>query len=87
MLARKGGEGRRGRKTAQIHVTQHILGQREVLARGEKEGGFCSPPFTHDSCNLWCFRRPVRDDDLYPYGYHYTAICLEVSPVGLPRQA
>jgi hypothetical protein len=30
---------------------------------------------------------PQRDDDLRPYGYHYTITGLEVSPVGLPRQA
>jgi hypothetical protein len=29
----------------------------------------------------------IRDDDLHSYGYHYTIIGLEVSPVGLPRQA
>jgi hypothetical protein len=30
---------------------------------------------------------PQRNDDLRPYGYHYTITGLEVSPVGLPRQA
>ena len=29
----------------------------------------------------------LKDDDLHPYGYHYTTFGLEVSPVGLPRQA
>jgi hypothetical protein len=28
-----------------------------------------------------------RNDDLRPYGYHYTITGLEVSPVGLPKQA
>ena len=29
----------------------------------------------------------LKDDDLHPYRYHYTTFGLEVSPVGLPRQA
>jgi hypothetical protein len=49
MLARKGvGEGGNCDRSADPRNTG--IGRREVLAKYEKEGAFCSPPFPHDSC-------------------------------------